>query len=61
MQYPVAGMPSTSVIPALSTQVAAYLRTVNAATMGHGAPGMISSLMANIAQNVDLAGLVETA
>lgn len=29
--------------------------------MGHGAPGMISSLMANTAQNVDLAGLVETA
>lgn len=37
------------------------LRTVSAATMGHGAPGMTSSSTANSVPSVDPAGLVEIA
>lgn len=42
-------------------QVAVYLKTVSAVTMGRGALGMTSSLLANTVLSVGLAGLVEIA
>lgn len=44
-----------------SFQVAVSLRTVNVVTMGHGALGMTSLLVADTVRSVGLAGLAEIA